>query len=259
MTSFEKEQRATTVGKFNAKNVVITGGSSGFGFTTAKLLVDGGARVLITGRTQATLDSAREQLGKNAVAVRSDVASLSDLDALADRVKEEFGTLDALFVNAGITRFEPFQSMSADVYDELFAVNAKGSYFTVQKLAPLLSEGSGVVITTSVANVLGIPMISAYAASKAALRSMTRSLARELLPQGIRVNAVSPGPVDTGILDRSMPAEAAEATKAQMIAQNPMQRVGDPDEVARAVAFLAFDATFTTGAEFAVDGGASQI
>jgi NAD(P)-dependent dehydrogenase (short-subunit alcohol dehydrogenase family) len=247
------------MGKYDGKSVVITGGSSGFGLTTAKLLVDGGARVLITGRSQATLDSAREQLGEDAVPVRSDVASPPDVDALADRAKAEFGTLDALFVNAGVTRFVPFESMTEEVYDELFTINAKGSYFTVQKLVPLLSEGSGIVLTTSVANVRGIPMISAYAASKAALRSMTRSLARELLPRKIRVNAISPGPIDTGILERSLPEEAAEQTKAQMIANNPMLRFGDPSEIAKAVAFLAFDATYTTGAELAVDGGASQL
>lgn len=245
--------------EYNGKKIVITGGSSGFGFTTAKLLVDNGARVLITGRTQVTLDAAREQLGDNAVAVRSDAASLTDIDALADRVKAEFGQIDALFVNAGITGFAPFESITEEVYDELLAVNAKGPYFTVQKLVPLLSEGSGVVLTTSVANVKGIPMISAYAASKAALRSMTRSLAAELLPRKIRVNAVSPGPIDTGILDRSMPKEAAEQTKAQMTETNPMLRFGDPREVAEAVLFLAFGATYTTGAEFPVDGGASQI
>ncbi|WP_208629558.1 SDR family oxidoreductase [Paenibacillus ferrarius] len=249
----------SSMGKYAGKKVVITGGSSGFGFTTAKLLADEGARVLITGRTQATLDSAREQLGNNAVAVLSDAASLKDIDALADRVKAEFGKIDALFVNAGVTRFAPFEAVTEDVYDELLTINAKGPYFTVQKLAPLLSEGSGVVLTTSVVNVLGIPMISAYAASKAALRSMTRSMARELLPRKIRVNAVSPGPIDTGILEKSMPKDAAEQTKAQMSQENPMLRVGDPLEVAKAVAFLAFDATFTTGAEFPVDGGGSQI
>lgn len=160
------------MGKYDGKRVVITGGSSGFGLATARLLVDEGARVLITGRTQATLDAAREHLGGNAVAVQSDAASLPDIDALADRVKAEIGTIDALFVNAGVTRFVPFESMSEDVYDELLTVNAKGPYFTVQKLVPLLNAGSGVVLTTSVANILGIPMISAYAASKAALRSM---------------------------------------------------------------------------------------
>jgi NAD(P)-dependent dehydrogenase (short-subunit alcohol dehydrogenase family) len=246
-------------GKFSDKKVVITGGSSGIGLATAKLLVDEGARVLITGRTQATLDAAREQLGNNAVAVLSDAASLTGIDELADRVKAEFGTIDALFVNAGITRYVPFESMSEEVYDELLTINAKGPYFTVQKLAPLLNAGSGVVLTTSITNVLGIPMISAYAASKAALRSMTRSLARELLPRKIRVNAVSPGPIDTDILERSMPKEAAEQTGAQIRQQIPMLRFGDPVEVAKAVAFLAFEATYTTGAEFPVDGGGSQI
>ncbi|GAA3541798.1 SDR family oxidoreductase [Amycolatopsis ultiminotia] len=247
------------MGKYDGKRVVITGGSSGFGFTTAKALADGGARVLITGRTEATLDSARDQLGPDALALRSDVASLPDLDALADRVKAEFGTIDALFVNAGVTQFVPFESMSEEVYDDLLTTNTKGAYFTVQKLAPLLAEGSGVVLTTSVANVKGLPMISAYAASKAAVRSMTRSLATELLPRGIRVNAVSPGPIDTGILDKSLPKEAAEQTKAEMTESSPMLRFGEPAEVAKAVTFLAFDATYTTGAEFPVDGGASQL
>jgi NAD(P)-dependent dehydrogenase (short-subunit alcohol dehydrogenase family) len=245
--------------EYEGKNVVITGGSGGVGFATAKLFADRGARVLITGRTQDTLDSAHEQLGKRAVAVRGDVASLSDLDALADRAKAEFGLVDVLFVNAGVTRAMPFESMSEQVYDDLFAINAKGAYFTVQKFVPLLREGSGVVLTTSVANVKGLPMVSAYAASKAALRSMTRSLARELLERRIRVNAISPGPIDTGILDRSMPKDVAEQTRAHMSANNPMLRFGGSDEVAKAVAFLAFEATYTTGAEFPVDGGASQL
>ncbi|WP_413760860.1 SDR family oxidoreductase [Streptomyces sp. MMBL 11-3] len=247
------------MGVYDGRNVVIVGGSSGFGFTTAHMLVNGGARVLISGRSRPALDSARERLGPNAIAVRGDVASLPDLDVLAERVKSEFGTVDALFVSAGVTRFTPFEEVTEQAYDELLAINAKGPYFAVQKLVPLLREGSGVVLTTSVANVLGIPMISAYSAAKAALRSMTRGLARELLPRKIRVNAVSPGPIDTGILEKALPKEEAKQTKKQMMADNPMARFGEPIEVARAVAYLAFDATFTTGAELVVDGGASQL
>ncbi|ONI91135.1 short-chain dehydrogenase [Saccharothrix sp. ALI-22-I] len=247
------------MGKYSDKNIVITGGGSGMGFALAKLLVDGGARVVITGRSQATLDAARERLGKNAVAVRGDVASLSDLDDLADRVKGELGTIEALFVNAGIARTTLFESTTEEVYDELFAINVKGAYFTVQKLAPLLSTGAGIVLTTSAANVIGMPDTSIYAAGKAALRSMARSLSRELLPRGIRVNAVSPGPIDTGILEKAMTEEAAEQFKAQVVADNPMQRFGTLDEFARAAAFLAFDATYTTGAEFALDGGRTQL
>lgn len=247
------------MGTCSDKNVVITGGGSGMGFAMAKLLSDGGARVVITGRSQDTLDAARQRLGKNAVAVRGDVAALADLDALADRVKGELGTIEALFVNAGIAPLTPFDSTTEEMYDELFAINAKGAYFTVQKLAPLLSTGAGVVFTTSVANVIGVLETSGYAASKAALRSMVRSFSRELLPSGIRVNAVSPGPIDTGALEKEMAKEAAEGFKAERVADNPMQRFGTPDEVARAAAFLAFDATYTTGSELAVDGGATQL
>ncbi|MGX1030683.1 SDR family oxidoreductase [Streptomyces sp. SAI-097] len=247
------------MGRYSNKNAVITGGGSGMGLAMAELLVADGARVVITGRSQATLDAALERLGENAVAVRGDVASLPDLDALADRVKAELGTVDALFVNAGVATLTPLESTTEEAYDELFAINVKGAWFTVQKLAPLLSTGAGVVLTTSVANVIGMADTSVYAAGKAALRSMARSFSRELLSRGIRVNAVSPGPVDTGALDASMTAEEAERFKAERVADNPMRRFGTPEEIARAAAFLAFDATYTTGAELAVDGGATQL
>jgi NAD(P)-dependent dehydrogenase (short-subunit alcohol dehydrogenase family) len=247
------------MGAYDGQTAVITGGSNGVGLATARLLVDGGARVIITGRTLATLDRAAERLGPNAVAVRGDAASLADIDALAERVKAEFGALDLLFVNAGVTRFVSIEDMTEAVYDELFAINAKGPYFTVRKLAPLMRAGSGIVLTTSVANVKGLAMSSAYAATKAAVRSMTRSFARELQPRGVRVNALSPGPIDTGILERSLPEDAATTTREQMTTNNPMKRFGDPVEVAKAVAFLGFDATYTTGAELAVDGGTSQL
>ena len=245
--------------KYTGRRAVITGGSSGIGLATAQLLVAEGASVLITGRDAAALDAAQARLGGSTTSLRSDAASLTDIAALAEHVGTKFGTIDALFVNAGVTRFASFEETSEELYDEILAVNAKGPYFTVQKLAPLLAPGSAVVLTTSVANSLGIPMISAYAASKAALRSMTRSLARELLPRQIRVNAVSPGPVDTGILDRSLPEDIAAQAKSQMTAENPMLRFGTAEEVAAAVAFLAFDATYTNGAELVVDGGGSQL
>ncbi|MDP4505787.1 SDR family oxidoreductase [Nonomuraea turcica] len=245
--------------KYRDKNVVVTGGSSGIGLAIATLLADGGARVAITGRSQATLDAARERLGENVVAFRGDVSSLSDLDALADRVKVELGTIDALFVNAGITVLTPFESTTEEMYDELFAINVKGAFFTVQKLAPLLSVGAGVVLTTSVAGTVGMLDTSVYAAGKAALRSMARSFSRELLPRTIRVNAISPGPIDTGILERSMTKEAAEQFKAERVADNPMRRFGTLDEIATAAAFLAFDATYTAGIELAVDGGVTQL
>ena len=245
--------------RYEGKRAVITGGTSGIGLATAKLLLDEGARVLVTGRTKVGLDRAREELGKSGIVAESDAASLPDINKLADRVKSEFGTLDLLFVNAGITRFAPYESVTEAVYDELFTLNAKGAYFAVQKLAPLMTEGSAVVVTTSVANVKGLPMISAYSASKAALRSMTRCLASELLPRGIRVNAVSPGPIETPILGKVMPKDAADEIAVQLRELNPMKRFGRPEEVAKAVAFLAFEATYTTGAELAVDGGSSQL
>lgn len=251
--------RKVDMNRYAEKRAVITGGSSGLGLATAQLLVDEGARVLITGRDESALESARAQLGGNATAVRSDTTVMDDIAALVDRAAAELGSIDALVVNAGVTQFASFEDTTEEAYDEMLAVNAKGPYFTVQKFVPLLAPGSGVVFTTSVANVLGIPMISAYAASKAALRSVTRTLARELLPRQVRVNAVSPGAIETGVLDRSMPKEAAAQTRAQMTADNPMQRFGEPVEVARAVAFLAFDATYTTGAELPLDGGGSQI
>ncbi|GGX23516.1 short-chain dehydrogenase [Streptomyces malachitofuscus] len=253
------ERKGPGMSAYDGKKAVITGGGSGIGFATAKLLVDGGARVVITGRSQDTLDAARERLGENAPAVRGDVASLPDLDALADRVKGELGTVDALFINAGVTVPTPFESTTEEVYDELFAINVKGAFFTVQKLAPLLSPGAGVVLTTSAANVMGLPESSVYSAGKAALRSMARTLSGDLLPRGIRVNAISPGPIDTGILEKTMTAEAAERFKAERVADNPMRRFGTPEEIAGAAAFLAFDATYTAGTELAVDGGATQL
>ena len=207
-----------------------------------------------------TIDAAQAELGENAIAMYSDATSLSDMDSLAEKVKETFGKLDVLFSNAGISRRVPFEAMTEEVYDEMLDLNAKGPYFIVQKLAPLMPEGSSVVFTTSIANVKGMPSNSAYGAAKAALRAITRSLATELMPRGIRVNAVSPGPIETTILQKmGMPKEAADQVLVKMQEMVPMKRVGQPEEIAKAVAFLAFDATYTTGAEIPVDGGWTQL
>lgn len=246
--------------RYKGKTILITGGTSGIGLATAKLMVAEGARVMVTGRTAATIEAAQTELGENAIAIYSDAASLTDINALAEKVKETYGALDVLFVNAGLGRFVPFEAVSEALYDEMLDLNAKGPYFTVQKLSPLMPAGSAVVLTTSVANVKGIPMVSAYGAAKAALRSMARTLAAELLPRGIRVNAVSPGPIATPIGEKTgIPQDMLGHMMEQMRESNPMKRIGESEEVAKAVAFLAFDATYTTGAELPVDGGLSQF
>ena len=246
--------------RYGGKKVVIIGGTSGIGLATAKMLVDGGARVLVTGRSQAGLESAQKELGKGGVVVSSDAGSLTDIDALASRVKAEFGTFDLLFANAAFSLFAPFEHTTEAMYDEVFNVNAKGPFFAVKKLAPLMNQGGAVVLTTSTANVKGMPLLAAYGGAKAALRSFARMFAAELLPRGIRVNAVSPGPTETPIIGKAFPdKDVAAQVTGQMREANPMKRFGMPEEIAKAVLFLAFDATFTTGAELPVDGGLSQL
>jgi NAD(P)-dependent dehydrogenase (short-subunit alcohol dehydrogenase family) len=246
--------------RYVGKKVVIIGGTSGIGLATAKMLVNGGARVLVTGRSQGGLDSAQTELGDGARVVSSDAGKLADIDTLATRTKAEFGTFNLLFINAGVGLFAPFEHTSEAMYDEMFNVNAKGSFFAVQKLAPLIDRGGAVVLTTAISNVKGMPMLVAAGATKAALRSLARGFAAELLPREIRVNAVSPGPTDTPSWGKSFPdKDMAARLTGQMSEANPMKRLGTADEVAKAVLFLAFDATFTTGAELPVDGGQSQL
>lgn len=243
--------------EYQGKRVVITGGTSGIGLATAKVLLSRGARVLVTGRTPASLEKARAALGPGAIVAASD--AVSDIDALVARVAGEFGGVDLLVLNAGGTAAAMVEDTSEAMYDDLFALNAKAPFFTMQKFLPLLPTGSAVVLTTSVSNTRGIASTSVYSATKAALRSMTRTFAGELIDRGIRVNAVSPGPIDTGILERTMSADAAREFLDQVKADNPMRRFGKPEEVAKAIIFLAFDATYTTGSELLVDGGASDL
>jgi len=246
--------------RYQGKKAVIIGGTSGMGLATAKMLFDEGAHVLVTGRSKAALESAQKELGKDAIVISSDARSLMEIDALAARVKAEFDTFDLLFVNAGFSIRAPLESITEAVYDEMFNLNAKGPLFAVQKLTPLINRGGAVVLTTSIANVKGMPGNAAYGAAKAALRSFARTLAAELLPREIRVNAVTPGPIDTPILGKMFPdKDAATQLREKMIGMVPMKRWGTSEEIAKAVLFLAFDATFTTGAELPVDGGWSQL
>jgi NAD(P)-dependent dehydrogenase (short-subunit alcohol dehydrogenase family) len=248
------------MGRYEGKRAVIIGGTSGIGLATAKMLIDGGASVLVTGRSQAGLDMAQKEIGDDALVVSSDARSLTDIDALASTVEAEFDTFDLLFVNAGLGLFAPLEHTTEQTFDEMFNLNAKGPFFAVKKLSPLINEGGSVVLTTSTANAKGMPLIAAYGGAKAALRSFARVFAAELLPRGIRVNAVSPGPTETPIIGKAFTDEdQADAITGQLREANPMKRFGTPEELAKAVLFLAFDATYTTGHELPVDGGWSQL
>ncbi|MDB4976856.1 MAG: hypothetical protein JWN48_5197 [Myxococcaceae bacterium] len=247
------------MGRFVGKKAVIIGGTHGIGGSTARALLEGGASVLLTGRSPANLEAARRELGPEAKIVCSDAASLVAIDSLAERVQSELGQIHFLFVNAGSATLESFAQVTPQSYDDTFAINTRGAFFAAQRLAPLIVDGGAIVFTTSIANDSGNPGMSVYAASKAALRALTKGFAVELLPRGIRVNAVSPGFIKTktmGVADA--PDELRAAFEQEGRAITPMKRIGSPEEVARAVLFLAFDATFTTGVELAVDGGLGQ-
>jgi len=248
------------MGRYQGKTAVITGGTTGIGFSTAKLLVSEGAKVVITGRTAATVESAERELGASARAIAADTSRLADLDRVVELAKSHLGRVDFVFVNAGIAKFAPFDAVDERLWDEQHDINVRGAFFAVQRLVPLVPDGGAIVLDASIVAVKGFPATTAYAASKAALRSLGRTLAAELLPRGIRVNVVSPGPVTTPILDKSnVPPEARAGMVEQFREAVPMKRFGLPEEVARAAVFLAFEATFTTGADLPVDGGIGQL
>ena len=243
------------------KVAVITGGSSGIGLATAKLFQQVGAKVAISGRNQKSLDAAIKELGSGALAVRSDVSKLSDLDTLFEAVTKKFGRIDVLFANAGIAKFAPVGDVSEEAYDETIDINVKGVFFTVQKAIPFLNDNASVILNTSFVNQAGVPTTSIYAASKAAVRSLARSISAELATRGIRVNAVSPGPIATPIYEKlGLPKEAVEAFAANIVSQVPLKRFGKPEEVAQTALFLASSASsYVTGVELNVDGGLGQV
>ena len=247
--------------KLSNKVAVVTGGSSGIGLATAQRFIADGAQVVVTGRNQEAVDAAVAELGDRAMGIHGDVANLEDLDSLFAQVQEQFGRVDVLFANAGIARFAPFDAVTEEHFDSLFNINVRGLFFTVHKALPLLSEGASVILNASVVAQSGLPNTSIYSATKAAVRSLGRTLAAELSPRGIRVNVVSPGLIETPFWSKvGLSQDEIDAFGEQVVHQTPLGRPGRPAEIAATVAFLASDdASYFTGADLVVDGGMIQV
>jgi NAD(P)-dependent dehydrogenase (short-subunit alcohol dehydrogenase family) len=243
------------------KVAVITGGNSGIGLATAKRFVAEGAYVFITGRRQAELDDAAAEIGSNVTAFQGDVSNLEDLDRLYREVKSKKGKIDIIFANAGIVETVETPAATPEHFDRTFNTNARGAYFTVQKALPLLNDGASIVLNGSGAWQKGIPFYGTYSATKAALRSYVRTWTAEFASRGIRANVISPGPVETPILDKQVPTrEAADALREQFKALIPLGRLGRAEEIASAALFLASDeSSFITGIDLPVDGGVVAV
>lgn len=245
-------------GRFAGRKVVVTGGNSGIGLATARAFADAGAEVAIIGRNPATLESARSAIGGKALAIQADMSRVEEIERAMERVRDSFGRVDVLFANAGTGAMVPFEQVGEELWDQVMNLNVKGTYFTVQHCLPLMEAGGAIVLCSSVSAARSMPGSSIYAASKAAINSLGRSIAGELVGCGIRVNVVMPGGVETPIMGRTpgVPPEAAGAIFQKMAEGTPMGRVGRPEEIAATVLFLASDAaSYITAAEFPVDGG----
>ena len=247
--------------KLEGKIAVITGGNSGIGLATAKRFVTEGAYVFITGRRQKQLDLAVSEIGKNVIGIQSDVSNLADIDKIYNTVKDQKNHIDIIFANAGIAQFAPLEKISEEHFDKIFSINVKGLLFTVQKLLPIFQEGGSIILNASIGSSKGVEESSVYSATKAAVRSFARTWTVDLRHRKIRVNAISPGPIDTPIFSNlTQNEEQSEQFKKNIVNTVPMGRMGTPDEVAKVVSFLASDdSSYITGIELFVDGGLAQI
>jgi NAD(P)-dependent dehydrogenase (short-subunit alcohol dehydrogenase family) len=247
--------------KLEGKVAVVTGGNSGIGLASAKLFQSEGAKVVVAGRDTKTLDMVRKELSQEALVLQADVGKMTDLDKLYSEVKNKFGKIDVLFANAGVANFIPMSEVTEEFYDKMMDINVKGLFFTVQKALPLMSKGSSIILTSSSVQQHAMPGASVYAASKAAVRSFGRGFAADLAERGIRVNVLSPGPVETPIFGRmGLSSEQLKGMAASMSARVPLKRLGSSEELAKAALFLACDdSSFVFGAELAVDGGVAQL
>lgn len=243
--------------KLAGKVAVITGGSSGIGLASAKRFVEEGAYVFITGRREAELKKAKAEIGRNVTTVQGDIANLDDLDRLYEVVKAEKGSIDVIVASAGFVELVTLAEATPEHFDKTFGINARGTFFTVQKALPLLNDGASIVLISSSAHLIGSPPHTTYSATKAAVRSFSRSWAAELKGRGIRVNTLSPGPIDTPIIDGQVKTkEEADAMREMFAGIIPLGRIGQPEEVASGVLFLASsDSSFSTGIDLLVDGG----
>ena len=247
--------------RFASKVAVVTGGNSGIGLGVAKAYAREGAQVAITGRNEKTLADAAKEIGEGTLGIRADAGKVSEIDAAMQKIKQRFGRIDALFVNAGVGKFVPFDQVTEEFFDESVAINMKGVFFTAQKAVPLMPKGSAIVLNASINAHLGMPGTTVYGATKAAVVNMAKTLSADLLDKGIRVNAVSPGPISSALLDRDgIPQEKVQETKDWIQSQVPIKRFGTPEEIAAAVLYLtSAEAAFVVGAELIVDGGMATL
>jgi NAD(P)-dependent dehydrogenase (short-subunit alcohol dehydrogenase family) len=248
-------------GKLEGKIALITGGNSGIGLATAKQFVNEGAYVFVTGRREAELAKAVKEIGKNVTGVQGDVSNLGGLDHLFSQIKKEKGKLHIVFANAGVAEYAPFGEITEEHYDSIFNINVKGLLFTVQKALPLMADGASVILNASVVASKGLRSNSVYSATKAAVRSFARTWTTDLKDRRIRVNVVSPGPIETPGLNNLLASSGAAEERLKMLSNNvPLGRLGMPDEIAKAVVFLASDdSSYITGTELFVDGGFAQV